>query len=121
MTWPCGAVGSELNCWYRDHEFDLGPILSWRLIMKYFLSSFSLFSDSGRDIVSYKQKRVHKVLPSLSLPQKSVVRLTDRLYMDITVDWNFTPKENDPKIAPGVSHIYIVWSEIHQNTGVTVV
>ena len=27
-------------------------------------------SDSRRDIVRYKQKQVHKVLPSLSLSQK---------------------------------------------------
>ena len=43
MTWPCRAIGSEFDCWYRDREFDPGPILSWRLIMKYFLSSFSFF------------------------------------------------------------------------------
>ena len=55
--------------------------------MKYFLSSFSfLHQDSRRDIVSYKQKRVHKVLPSLSLPGKSVVMLTDHLDMAMTID-----------------------------------
>ena len=54
--------------------------------MTYFLSSLSCFSDSRSDIVSYKRKRVHKVLPSLSLPGKSVVRLTDHLNMAMTID-----------------------------------
>ena len=53
--------------------------------MKYFLSPFSFFSDSRRDIVSYKRKREHKVLPSLSLPGKSVIRLTDHLNMAMTI------------------------------------
>ena len=83
MTWPCRAIGSEFDCLYRDHEFDPGPIISWRLIMKYYLLSFS---DSRRDIVSYKRKRVQKVLPSLSLPRKSMVRLTDHLDMAVTID-----------------------------------
>ena len=43
-------------------------------------------SDSRRDIVSYKRKRVHKVLPSLSLPRKSVVRLPGHLDMAMTID-----------------------------------
>ena len=60
--------------------------------MKYFLSSSPFFSDSRRDIVSNKQKRVHKVLPSLSLPRKSVVRLTDHLDMAMTIDYDFKPK-----------------------------
>ena len=54
--------------------------------MKYFLSSFPSFSDSKRNIVSYKRKRVHKVLPSLSLPRKNVVRLTDHLDMAMTIE-----------------------------------
>ena len=44
------------------------------------------FSDSRRDVVSYKRKCVHKVLPSLTLPRKSVVRLTDHLDMAMTID-----------------------------------
>ena len=51
--------------------------------MKYYLLSFS---DSRRDIVSYKRKRVQKVLPSLSLSRKSVVRLTGHLEMAMTID-----------------------------------
>ena len=86
MTLPGRAIGSEFDCWYSDREFDPGPIPSCRLIMKYFLSSFSSFSDSRRDIVSNKRKRVHKVLPGLSLPRKSVVRLTDHLDMAMTID-----------------------------------
>ena len=44
------------------------------------------FSYSRRDVVSYKRRRVHKVLPSLSLPRKSVVRLIDHLDMAMTID-----------------------------------
>ena len=47
-------------------------------------------SDSRRDSVSYEQKRVHKVLPSLSLSRKSVVRLTDCLDIPMTVDLDFS-------------------------------
>ena len=36
--------------------------------------------------VSYKRKRVHNVLPSLSLPRKSVVRFSDHLDMAMTID-----------------------------------
>ena len=41
-----------------------GPILSWRLIMKYFLRSFSSLplNHLRRVVVSYKWKYVHKVL-----------------------------------------------------------
>ena len=27
MTWPCSKIGSEFDCWYRDGEVDLGPII----------------------------------------------------------------------------------------------
>ena len=49
-----------------------------------------------------------------------MVRLTDSLDMAMTVNWDFKQKKN-PKIAPGVSHIYIVWSRIRQNAGAAVV
>ena len=41
-----------------------GPILSWRLIMKSFLGSFSSLplNHSRRVVLIYKQKYVHKVL-----------------------------------------------------------
>ena len=41
-----------------------GPILSWRLIMKWFLQSFSSLSliYSRRVVVSYKRKYVHELL-----------------------------------------------------------
>ena len=41
-----------------------GPILSWRLIMKLFLRSFSSLplNHSRRFVVSYKRKYVHEVL-----------------------------------------------------------
>ena len=63
--------------------------------------------------------RVHKVQPSLSQPWKSVVRLTDSLDIAMAVNWDFKPKKS--QIVPGVSHIYIVWSRIHQNAGAAVV
>ena len=41
---------------------------------------------------------MHKVLPSLSMPGKSVVRFTDSLGMAMTADWDFMqsllPKDN---------------------------
>ena len=60
-----------------------GNILSLRLIMKSFLRSFWLPSaDSRREVVSYLRKNVHWVLVNsligLSLPRKSLARLTDR-------------------------------------------
>ena len=41
-----------------------GPILSWRLIMKWFLRSFSSLPliHSRRVVVSYKRKHVHELL-----------------------------------------------------------
>ena len=38
---------------------EVGNILSWRLIMKYFLRSFSLFADSTRVVVSLWWNNVH--------------------------------------------------------------
>ena len=51
--------------------------------MQFFLLSFS---DSKRDIVSYNRKCVQKVLPSLSLSRKRVVRLNDHLDMAMAID-----------------------------------
>ena len=74
-------------------------------------------SDSRRDIVVYKRKRVHKVLPNLSLSRKSVVRLSDHLDMAMTIDWDFKPKtkesQNSTRGQP--------WLQIHQSTGAAVV
>ena len=58
-----------------------GNILSLRLIMKYFLRSFSPIADSRRAVVSFWQKNVHNTgspLRGLSLPSKHVVKETDR-------------------------------------------
>ena len=68
-----------------------GPILSWRLIMKWFLRSFSSLPliHSRRVVVSYKRKYVHELLVNrLFKPaqEKSVVRWTDRPAMTIAVD-----------------------------------
>ena len=52
------------DCRSRGCEFDPGPILSWRLIVKWFLRSFSSLPliHSRRVVVSYKRKYVHKLL-----------------------------------------------------------
>ena len=68
-----------------------GPILSWRLIMKWFLRSFFFLPliHSRRVVVSYKRKYVHELLVNrLFKPaqEKSVVRWTDRPAMTIAVD-----------------------------------
>ena len=66
-------------------------------------------SDSRRDTVSYKQKRVHKVLPILSLSWKSVVRLIDRLNMAMTVDWDLIQKSKESQNSSrGQSYLYIM-------------
>ena len=55
FTAPCSAIGSETDL--RAGVVSLipaGPILSWRLIVKYVLWSFS--------VISYKRKYVHEVL-----------------------------------------------------------
>ena len=50
----------------------------------------SPFTDSRRTVVSYWRKYVHEVLVNrlggLSLPRKSVVRLTDYICPDMTLD-----------------------------------
>ena len=38
---------------------EVGNILSWRLIMKYFLRSSLLSGDSKKAVVSFWQKNVH--------------------------------------------------------------
>ena len=48
-------------------------------------------ADSGRAVVGYWQKDVHKELVNrlgLSMPRKSVVRLTGCLDMAIVFDWD---------------------------------
>ena len=61
-----------------------GNILSWRLIMKYFLGSFSAFADARRQL-SVTGERLCTVLVNclegLSLPRKRVITLTDWLNM----------------------------------------
>ena len=79
----------ESDCRFRGREFD--PILLWRLIMKWFLQSFSslVLDHSRRVVVSYKLKYVHEVLVNrlFKLAQeKSVVRWPDRPAMTIAVD-----------------------------------
>ena len=51
-----------------------GPILSWRLIMKYFLRSFSSLplNHSRRVVVSYKRKYVHEVGAGQNIPGQNI-------------------------------------------------
>ena len=83
----CTAETTRWLSWMRrptgDQEVagstpaEVGNIISWRLIMKYFLRSFSPFADSRRAVVSFWRKNVHntgKPLRGLSLPSKRVVR-----------------------------------------------
>ena len=78
------------------------PILSWRLIMKLFLWSFSslLLNHSRRAVVIYKQKYVHEVLVNrlnkLS-QEKRVVRWTDHPSMSIAVDWDVKHENKQTK------------------------
>ena len=54
------------------------------------------FADSRRAIVTYKQnKYVHGVLVNhsvLSLPRKSVARLTYHLDITLAIDWDVKPQ-----------------------------
>ena len=79
-----------------------GPILSWRLIQKCFLQSFSSLplNHSIRVVVSNKRKYGHKVLVNrlFELAQeKSVVRWIDHPTLTIAVDWdiNATNKQTN--------------------------
>ena len=59
------------------HLCQVSNILSWRLILKYLLWSFSAFHWFKKGIVSFWWKNVHstgKLLRGPSLPSKSVVR-----------------------------------------------
>ena len=81
--------------------------LSWRLIINYFSSSFSFFQWFKKKYRSYKQKCVQKVLPNLSLPRKSVVRLTDHLDMAMTVDWDLKSQTKESQNSSrGQSYLY---------------
>ena len=75
---PRSAVGSMINSRARGPRSIPGPA--------YFRFSFL---DSRRAVVSYWRKYVHEVLVNhlgdISLPRKSVVRLTD--CPDMTIDF----------------------------------
>ena len=70
-------------------------------------------ADSRKAVVSYWRKYVHEVLVNrlrdLSLPRKSVVRLTDRPGMTINVFWgrNTTATHNNSKYTKNVNLLYI--------------
>ena len=91
-----GSVAQSDACSTGDQEgvssrLRSGNILSLRVIMKIFFYGHSLPSaDSRMEVVSYLRKNVHWVLVNrligLSLPRKSVVRLTDRPNMTLAVD-----------------------------------
>ena len=78
LAGPCSAVGRAFDSEVRDPGFDTrsGHIL------------VSPSADSRRAVVIYWRKYVHEVLANrsggLSLPRKSVIRLSDR--PDMTLD-----------------------------------
>ena len=88
-----------------------GPILSWRLIMKWFLRSFSSLPliHSRRVVVSYKRKYVHEILVNrLFKPAQEKVwllRWTDRPAMTIAVDLG--RKANKQTISTLLSKMYL--------------
>ena len=74
---PCNIIGSWSDCKSRDCEFDPSPtpILSWRLIVKYFLpSQYHASSILRRAYVSYKRMCTKYWL---ACPGKVGGRLTD--------------------------------------------
>ena len=52
-----GCLGGSVGC--ASTPAEVGNILSWRLIVKYFLQSFSPFADTRRAVVSFWRKNVH--------------------------------------------------------------
>ena len=100
-AWIPGRIVQSVTCLATDacvsadpgfaSSIPARPILSWRLIMKYFLWSFSSFplNHSRRVVVSYKQKYEHGVLVNCLFKlaqEKCVVRWTDRSAMTLAVD-----------------------------------
>ena len=74
-----------------------GPVLSWRLIMKWFLWSISSFLYQERllSVTSKSMCTKYNVLlnPLVKLAEEnSVLRLTDDLDMTIAVDWDIKPQ-----------------------------
>ena len=67
-TDTCLRVWLQIRVWLHIQGSRVrsrsGPILSWRLIMKWFLRSFSSLPliHSRRVVVSYKRKYVHELL-----------------------------------------------------------
>ena len=65
-------------------------------------------------VISYMQKYVYTVLVNfnLSLPRKSVVRLTDSFSMTIAGDWNVKPqtKQKSVNVGIGVAPITAVYA-----------
>ena len=89
-----GLLAQSVMCLTSDpavaSSIQPGPILLWRLNMKYFYGH-SPPGDSRRVVVSYKWKYVQEVLVNRLVelaPGKSVIRWTDCLNMTIAVDWD---------------------------------
>ena len=88
VTGPCSAVSSESDCWSWGCEFDpsVAPYFPGDWSWNIFYGHSPPSADSRRAVVSYKQKCM------LSLPQKNVVKWTDRLNMNVAVDWDVKPQ-----------------------------
>ena len=89
--WPIGqsfktGPGNSVRCTFDWYSGGCGSILPsgnnllYRLVMKLFYGHSHPVMDSSRAFISYRRKDIHLVLVNLfglSLPRKSVVRLTD--------------------------------------------
>ena len=103
-----------------------GPILSWRLIMKWFLRSYSSLPliHSRRVVVSYKRKYVHELLVNrLFKPaqEKSVARWTVRLAMTIAVDLGrkATKPTNQPNTDIKKNKVFSFSNKLKKNVKLT--
>ena len=95
ISWSiCTKVCERSLPYFRGDEswYKLGPILSWRLIMKYILRPFSsLLLIEGLLSVTSESMCTKYWLTAYSSQDclgKSVVRWTDRPDMSIAVDWD---------------------------------
>ena len=97
-----------------------GPILSWRLIMKLFLRSFSSLPliYSSRVVVSYKRKNVHELLVNrLFKPAQEKVCTANFLYpwFLINLKW-WSSSFRLHQVFPTLM-VQMIFSQIQQASG----
>ena len=91
-TGPASSVGCA-SAWYADGRGFDHPARQHSFVeIGHEIISTALHPP----VVSYWRKNVHLVNRlGLSLPSKSVVRLTDRLDMTVAIDWDVKPRNNN--------------------------